>query len=213
MISTALALASCGGIDIEAQDKRTSPPVDRSEDAIADTSPGTPYVYPTDTTDDLPPVPTNIEIPETWPDELDDTCYQADAFTCLIEYTIMQETNSHRPSNDQMQHKYQISYTAREWSEIQKIARYISHDGFPEERVLIMVYEFATTGTVKMWAENVALSWSDSTDPIEIGKMITNLWWDSPVHKQNMLGNYTVLGVGVVKDGNNYWATQIFGVN
>jgi len=36
-------------------------------------------------------------------------------------------------------------------------------------------------------------------------------WLDSPLHKKNLLGDYLTTGVGLFKDGNTWWGTQIFG--
>lgn len=36
-------------------------------------------------------------------------------------------------------------------------------------------------------------------------------WMGSPLHKKNLLGNYSKTGVGLIKDGNTWWGTQVFG--
>ncbi|RKP06676.1 hypothetical protein THASP1DRAFT_31513 [Thamnocephalis sphaerospora] len=54
------------------------------------------------------------------------------------------------------------------------------------------------------WAENVGFG---SEDP----RVVMSMWINSPQHRDNILGNYTHLGVGVAhRNGKPYW-TQVFG--
>jgi hypothetical protein len=37
-----------------------------------------------------------------------------------------------------------------------------------------------------------------------------NGWVNNPQHRENIEGNYNLIGVSVAKDGNKYYITQIF---
>lgn len=138
------------------------------------------------------------------------SCYKGDTFTCQVEATIVSETNLVRGSSRKaLVHDYESSFVARTWSEEQADAGNISHDGFPYERKKVLTAEFPNASW-GFFAENVAMMSNRETDAVVIGKKFVEMWKNSSGHLTNMLGNYTYLGVGVTKVGNNVYATQIF---
>ncbi|RYY54775.1 MAG: CAP domain-containing protein [Chitinophagaceae bacterium] len=76
-----------------------------------------------------------------------------------------------------------------------------SHDGF-KERYSLAKKEYAG---LNGFAENV--SFGPST-----GREVVDGWMGSKHHKENILGDYTSIGIGVAtdKNGRNYY-TQVFG--
>lgn len=144
------------------------------------------------------------------PEPTSDDCIGADQFICAIEVAITFHTNNLRSSGDPLKHHARLSYVSRDWSDRQAAAGSISHSGFPDDRR--RVYSQAFPGdSVIIQAENVAYSSSNSTTADDVAKMFVNMWANSPGHRRNMLGDYDILGVGVTKKGNRYYATQIFG--
>ncbi len=85
----------------------------------------------------------------------------------------------------------------------------ISHDGFPQDRKRALTAEFPSA-TWNFYAENVAMLSNSGTDATKIAEQFVEMWWKSPGHKANMVGNHKKIGVGVSKVGNKYYATQIF---
>ncbi|QEG36217.1 CAP domain-containing protein [Bythopirellula goksoeyrii] len=60
-------------------------------------------------------------------------------------------------------------------------------------------------------AENLAY-WEDPRlTVIELAESIHQGWIDSPGHQRNLVGDYHEVGIGVVKQGHRYYATQNFG--
>ncbi len=72
------------------------------------------------------------------------------------------------------------------------------HDGFDERTDRI--WENVASGAI---AENVAYNYTGAREAVD-------QWINSAGHKANMLGNYTVTGIGIAKNGNRYYFTQIF---
>ena len=75
-----------------------------------------------------------------------------------------------------------------------------SHDGFSQRITVIK----QSIGQASASAENVAYGSLSA-------KEVVNVWLNSPPHKKNIDGNYTLTGIGVAKDrdGTLYF-TQIF---
>ena len=144
------------------------------------------------------------------PEPTSDDCIGADEFICAIEVAITFHTNNLRSAANPFTHHARLSYVSREWSDRQAASGSISHRGFPDDRRRVYTQSFPGD-SVSIQAENVAYSSSNSTSADDVAKMFVNMWANSPGHRRNMLGNYAVLGVGVTKKGNRYFATQIFG--
>src|SRR5690606_24232308 len=130
---------------------------------------------------------------------------------CEIEHEITRLNNELRGSSAPLSYHAKLAYVSRDWSEQQASAGRISHTGFPQARGQLYVATFGTTDPVSIRAENVAYSSSRSTDAKAIAAMFVNMWAGSSGHRRNMLGPYSLLGIGVVKKGNTFYATQIFG--
>jgi uncharacterized protein YkwD len=144
------------------------------------------------------------------PEPTADDCIGADEFICAVEVAITYHTNLLRTGSDLMHHA-RLSYVARDWSRQQMQRGSIGHQGFPSSRSSFYKASFPGD-TVSIQAENVAYSSGGSTATAEdVAKMFVNMWKNSAGHRRNMLGNYQILGVGVTKSGNRYYATQIFG--
>jgi uncharacterized protein YkwD len=146
-------------------------------------------------------------VPDPSTPAVDTLCYKADAFLCEIEKIIVEETNRHRSSA--LAQNKESCWVARQWSDAQAAKGQISHDGFPAARRAALTAEFPAAKW-NFYAENVAMSQSSSLDASKIAKAFVEMWWNSAGHKENMLGNYKNIGVGVSKIGNSYYATQIF---
>lgn len=138
----------------------------------------------------------------------DPLCYKGDAFACAIEQIIVAETNKLR-SNGALLQSAESSFVVRLWSKTQADVGSISHDGFPAERKKVLKAEFPNANW-SFFAENVAMLQSGGSDASKIAQQFVEMWWKSPGHKANMIGNYKKIGVGVSKKGNSYYATQIF---
>lgn len=76
-----------------------------------------------------------------------------------------------------------------------------SHEGFNNRCKLIRIVD----STLFKFAENIAYGPTS-------GEEVVKRWEDSPGHRQNMLGEYTHIGIGVAKAKNGtIYYTQIFG--
>jgi uncharacterized protein YkwD len=74
------------------------------------------------------------------------------------------------------------------------------HDGFDTRVAHIII----SAGRMSAWAENVAYG-NQSAEEVVKG------WLNSPPHKKNIEGNYTLTGIGVYKDRDGtIFFTQIF---
>ena len=75
-----------------------------------------------------------------------------------------------------------------------------SHNGF-EERIAVIS---KTAGTMRAAAENVAYGQLSAKEVVEG-------WLNSPGHKKNIEGNYTLTGIGVYRDNKGViFFTQLF---
>lgn len=72
------------------------------------------------------------------------------------------------------------------------------HGGFNDRTDRI--WDKIGTGAI---SENVAYNYSGA-------KEATEQWINSSGHRENMLGNYTITGIGIAKSGKKYYFTQIF---
>jgi hypothetical protein len=139
-------------------------------------------------------------------------CYKADAFICQAEIACLKQTNTLRGSNRAaLVQSAKFAFIARLWSKSQAEAGGISHDGFPNARAQAYEAEFGAGSSYGIYAENVAYSGSSDSNPEAIATMFTKMWWWSWGHHMNMISRNKVMGCGIWKDGNTYYATQIFG--
>lgn len=142
------------------------------------------------------------------PDNLLTSCYQGDAWNCAVEAEIVLQVNALRGANPLVQH-FESSFVARTRSNTQATQSRLSHAGFPEEQQLLLTNEFPNLHFVYR-AENVAMSTLPSEDPAQVAERLVSNWESSAGHRANMLGSYRFIGVGVVRKGNQVYATQIF---
>jgi uncharacterized protein YkwD len=138
------------------------------------------------------------------------TCYKADEFICQVELAITEQTNQVRGSLPPLKYSKSLAFISREWSEEQARRGSIGHQGFPGARVQAFRQEFQGK-RVSMGAENVAFTFARSTSPEDVARVLTQMWARSPGHRRNMLGNFQQLGIGVAREGNRFYGTQIFG--
>lgn len=93
--------------------------------------------------------------------------------------------------------------------ELSRVARYKSQDMLDNR---YFAHNSPKYGTPFEMMKNFGISYRGAAENITKGQTtpeaVVNAWWNSPGHKKNMLGNYTQIGVGYVKNG-NYW-TQMF---
>ena len=138
-------------------------------------------------------------------------CYKGEPLICQIENLIIQKTNKLRASRAPLAAAPHLSYVARKWSDTQASRSRIGHDGFPRQREQLYTTEFGSSEGIDISAENVAMSSGDEGSAEAIAEMFTDMWWNSPGHRANMLGGYQLLGVGVSRRGSGWYGTQIFG--
>lgn len=132
-----------------------------------------------------------------------------------IEALVIARTNLMRggsPSTD-LKNDRILSYVARKWSKTMAAQGKLSHAGFPKDRMKWYSQEVNGSPKIVMTGENVAMSYiHPGMSAQQIANLFVKMWMDSPPHRANILGNWEFIGVGVYKDGNKYWATQIFAV-
>ena len=124
----------------------------------------------------------------------------ADVYS-VIELEILQLTNEYRVGldkeplvMDQTLWKY-----AHEHTDYMIAEGSISHDGF-SERIDAIKAEIGGGSA----AENVAMGYSTA-------KAVVDGWIDSDGHRENIEGDYNIIGIAAVKDANGrYYFTQIF---
>lgn len=122
-----------------------------------------------------------------------------------ITQTIHQKVNEFRQSQGLPPLEYSpvISEEAREHSEeMAENPNTISHRKF-DDRISDIREKLSFSGA----AENVAANLNYESP----GEKAVEGWIKSPTHRKNMLGDYTMSGIGVYKTGNDrYFFTQIY---
>lgn len=141
-------------------------------------------------------------------------CYEAkDDDVCAMAKRIVAITNELRATQSLAPLKMHAgwSHVATVWAAGQADAAGISHNGFPDDRNAVYEEEFGTAEQPWLGAENVGRISIHSDDIEKVSSTIGNGWWESPGHHKNMVGDFTHLGVGLVKGEDGfYYATQIF---
>lgn len=141
-------------------------------------------------------------------------CYKADPAICAIEKKILDLTNEYRVRSglQPLTLAPKISFAARDWSQKQANMGGIGHAGFPSSRRAVLANEFGADQRFSLSAENVAMFSYSFNSGDAVAKEFATMWWNSSGHRRNMLGDYPMLGVGVVRtQRGSYYATQIFG--
>ncbi|MEY4630170.1 MAG: hypothetical protein RIQ81_290 [Pseudomonadota bacterium] len=141
-------------------------------------------------------------------------CYKADTEICAIEKKILELTNQYRARSGlpALTLAPKISFAARDWSQSMASRGGIGHAGFPSARRSALASEFGAAQSFSLSAENVAMFSYGRRSVDQVAQEFAVMWWNSAGHRRNMLGNYPMLGVGVVKTSRGaYYATQIFG--
>ncbi len=120
-----------------------------------------------------------------------------------FEQEVLQYTNEFRATKGlpPLTMNEAISTEARHHSADMATGRSeFGHDGF-DDRIKTITKKI---GKVKAAAENVAYGQLDA-------KKVVDRWSKSPGHRKNMLGNYALIGIGIVRgEGNMLYFTQIF---
>ncbi|HYX34877.1 MAG TPA: CAP domain-containing protein [Oligoflexus sp.] len=145
------------------------------------------------------------------------SCYKADPLSCEAEAKIVDLLNQKRKAANLAPIKLSLegSFVARKWSKSQAAAETISHAGFPSERQDVLNAEFPAS-SVRFTAENVAsYSALRAETTSEIANTLFTLWWNSSGHRNNMMGAYRFIGMGLhVKTNSSsqleYYGTQLF---
>lgn len=139
-------------------------------------------------------------------------CYKGDAFICEVERLVAEKTNAYRAQSGKKPLAYSghVGFVSRIWSQSQANAGNIGHSGFPSVRTSDYKKEFGSMEGISLSAENVAMSGGSGGTAEAVATRFTNMWWNSPGHKANMLGGHSGIGVGFVKKGSSYYGTQIF---
>ena len=139
----------------------------------------------------------------------DQRCYKADEFICAIELAITKQTNEKRGGLQPMRYSKSLSYVSRQWSKAMADRGRIGHQGFPSDRLKDFIAEFGSQP--RMVSENVAYTFAGSGDPERIARQLTDMWWSSAGHRRNMIQLHPAIGVGIWREGNRVYGTQIFG--
>jgi uncharacterized protein YkwD len=127
----------------------------------------------------------------------------ADDFDPKIERSLFDQVNQERASRGIPELKWndKLMQSARKHTERMKAAHALTHqvDGEP-----VLLQRIATTGLrFNASAENVA--YATNPDDLHPG------WMHSEGHRRNILNpQYNSIGIGVLKSGNVYYATQNF---
>lgn len=140
-------------------------------------------------------------------------CFDALPEICQQEYQVVLATNRFRADNGQLEpltYDGRAAFVARDWSQQMANAGTLSHDGFPLERIKLYARRFPDQPEFKVRGENVLLGNYQTTDRNSIAQIMVNQWAASPAHREQMLQNYTTLGVGVVQRDGIWYATQLF---
>ncbi len=115
------------------------------------------------------------------------------------------------------QHRVSIGLEALEWNETIAVecrdhsrnmasgSVPIAHDGFDQRAANI-----GNTIPYTLIGENVAYLDTGPSGYSSPASLALNGWLNNPQHRDNIEGNYNLTGVGVAKDGNKYYITQIF---
>jgi uncharacterized protein YkwD len=143
----------------------------------------------------------------------DADCHLApDDFTCRVEMEVLRLTNIKRSANGRREFNNAkfIGCASRLWSVEMARRGSISHDWF-SNGTLRQKYRDDCSGTGTISAENVAMSSGAGQTSESVATQFVNMWWNSPGHRTNMLGNYRSMGVGFHKRGNSWYGTQNFG--
>lgn len=135
------------------------------------------------------------------------SCYKGDAWECEVESEIVRLVNDMR--RQKLEQSFEASFVARRWSDDQASVAEISHDGFPDARHQTLRQEFPGF-SISFRAENVAMIYAPDAEARKVAKTFVKNWYDSIGHRENMLGPYRTIGVGVTRRGGYVYGTQIF---
>jgi len=165
-----------------------------------------------------PVVPVNPQQPQLLPVQpvqpQDSDCYKGEPIVCEAEKLIVEYTNAYRAQSGRaaLKHHAHLAFVSRDWSEKQAKQYGMGHTGFSQGwRNEVYRREFGSMEGLSISAENVAMSGYGLTTAEKIARHFTDMWWNSAGHRANMLGGHAVLGAGVYKHGNSWYATQLFG--
>lgn len=147
-----------------------------------------------------------------------DLCAGAEGDLCSHELEIAKLTNEFRRRQGlrELRIDPSLNLASRLWSMAQARNGYIGHERFEQgghsPALAAMKSKFPKVNAdVSISGENVAYSTSPS-DPSTLAPLFTNMWIDSWGHRQNMLGDFTTIGIGLATlGGDATYATQIFG--
>jgi uncharacterized protein YkwD len=141
-------------------------------------------------------------------DDPDGDCYKAEDSICRIERQVFEIVQQERRKAGlgELEFSPRASFVARDWSQAQASRGRISHDGWPGEREALFQDEFGVPlGTD---AENVAMLGGGSSSTV--AKQLMAMWMGSPGHRFNILGRHGSIGIGIAKQGDEWYATQLF---
>ncbi|AFY48588.1 uncharacterized protein with SCP/PR1 domains [Nostoc sp. PCC 7524] len=155
-------------------------------------------------TEQLPPLP-NIEIPTSQPPE--PLVSPESATAAEMEAAIRRGINQVRQKNglSPLKDNQKLAQVARKYSRQMSEQKFFSHTGAdgstPQERVLRDGIIYSAVGENLFKSQNV---------PRPVPAAIEG-WMKSPGHRENILRPvFTETGVGVWREGNTYYVTQLF---
>ncbi|MBF0440485.1 MAG: CAP domain-containing protein [Oligoflexales bacterium] len=143
-------------------------------------------------------------------------CIDTNKTICGIEMAIVNFTNIFRASNSLPPYttNYEIGYVARDWS-AKCTPTSISHNGFPQARAQVYSNRFPNKAPPSLSAENIAKASFNINDTINaVAQSLVEDWKRSTEgHRENLLGSFKSIGVGVSCINTVCVATQIFSSN
>lgn len=129
------------------------------------------------------------------------SCIDGDAFSCQVEEAVVKYTNDVRVKNGKnpLAQDFRLSFVARDWSQKQGI--FINHFGFPWARASVFRSRFPDVNVPNIGAENVAMNSPSVSDVDAIARGFSDQWEHSAGHFANIMGDFTLIGVGIKCQG------------
>ncbi|QEG21587.1 CAP domain-containing protein [Mariniblastus fucicola] len=142
----------------------------------------------------------------TWVQFADRTISADQAYYLTVDETNFSSLNGYRVSSSVgfVSKPSDLADFAYNWSLQMASAGTLSHST-ESDRASLYVGDRSAVG------ENVAMVSDTGQSDVQIANYFLSLWQSSSAHNSNLLNsNYQEVGIGIVKSGGAWWATQIF---
>ena len=130
----------------------------------------------------------------------------------VVERLLVQKVNAYRADAGlpALVASRTLDGEAQSWSAHMAVARDFNHDPSMSARLRAGVDGAQLSGVGENIAYAIRGDAATGKTPEQIADSLFAQWKDSPAHNRNMLGAYTVTGVGVSYEGGRVYATQKF---